>query len=215
MKMRMQIKNLILAVFMVCMATPAFAMVYIEPLAGGYNGTYKLPLSFAGTDVSFSGTTGGIAYGLRGGFVLPGDMIFFGASLGMGKGIIEQEKRLPGPPADVAISLFGALVGIKMMDLRLWVGYNFNDKASFTDRAPGSLPDDYTGSSIFAGLGYTLPMSFKLAINAEYIMHTYTKFTDGVTGQVIKLPSVQGLTSYDKPLATSEMFIFLSAPFMF
>jgi len=154
-------------------STAAQAGLLIEPYLGYYYGTTISRGVTSSIDVTDTST--GLGYGLRLGykFMVPWVAIDYSASSGT-----NETDYPPGTAnVDYAWTGIGVSVGADLpLGLRIFGGYGFTDKAVLKYT---SGDDTLTGSYTKVGLGFRLiPM---LSLNAEYIMHSYTKYDNGTT----------------------------------
>jgi hypothetical protein len=152
--------------------TTARADFLIEPGIAYHNGTY------AGTAAGDAGKITGVGLNARGAFAFP--VIFAGLETAYGFGTITPDNFSGGDSTWVSL---GPVVGasLPMIPLRFWATYYLLDYLTAKGSLGGTAVEILdTGTAIKLGAGYTfLPM---LSVNLEYVMHSYTKAENKLTG---------------------------------
>jgi hypothetical protein len=183
----------------------AHAGVMLEPYVGYSTGDVKFKAVAAGSR-EYADTTANLAFGARVGykFMIPWVAVDYTSESGKAT----ADKKLAGnTDYDYSKTGIGAVVGADIpMGLRVWGGYGFSD--SFTDKGTSGAADiKYTGTYTKGGLGFKfIP---KLSVNAEYVIHTYTKAKNSITGAITDVKSSYSTFNHDTIMVT------ISAPFSF
>lgn len=159
---------LVVALFsLVCISAHAAGILF-EPYAKYEMGSFQDTVA----GVTPQWNTTGYGAGARVGFGFDHIFIaadyagkFGGKSTGNGGGATDSDS-------DTATQI-GADLGFRFERLRAWVGYNFVDNET-SETAGVKATAEGTGYKL--GVGYNL--GFHVALNAEYVMSTFTKSKD-------------------------------------
>lgn len=186
----------IISVIVLFLGVQAHAGIFVEPFLGYDQSTLKTTDTGGTTDGS---TNSGMDYGLKLGYGLSNGL-WFGVDYAGGSGKSKSDTA-GTPDSDYSKSAMGALIGYSSGRFSVWAGYGFSDK--ITSKQTGSPDTDITGTNMKIGFGYLA--ASHVAINFDYIVPKYTKFT--LNGTELDIS-----TFYSK-FDTSGMMLSVSFPF--
>jgi len=183
-----KISALALICLIALLSLPKAEAFFFEPIAAYHvDGSFKYPADSSGsiTNGSADGDVSGFHLGLRTGVTFMADMLFLGVNLGFDR--LTFDYSTSGLADDDASTFaVGAVGGVafKGVPFRIWVGYNPTDKLEI-DKGYWSNAPEYTGTSMFAGLGYVFKLGVPIQLGVEYTKRTYDEISlNGATESV-------------------------------
>jgi hypothetical protein len=199
----------ILAAFVLSslLTSPAMAGILVEPYLGYYSQAVTATFGdgvggglLSGQDLKIDAS--GLGFGLRLGYSFAMAFAAVDYSTGTFKSAVKEQPAIANTTtSDMTATNLGVTAGVSLPMVRPYLGYIFDSQIK-------GDPYSYSGSGIKIGLGFSvIPM---VAINAEYIMMSYTKQKDSAGTE-----TAMGQAAMFKDYKSSGFMVGVSAPFDF